>query len=379
MKHYYLAVDLGAGEGTKIGFFVPSHGDSSNLISTPRMLRETALATRDYGPDFSSYLDNLEQAIRAAMDIDLPAENLRGIGIATAGILRSDGSFQLIQNLKHFNNCNLRLGLEQAFRRPAAIENDANAGALAEWSILQTELLYWVFGGGWGGAWVTRDGSIQHSARDWDGDDSSLHYSNEPGYAIPLDKITLRGLFREVGGSYERFEQVLSEELGPESLNGPNSDPKSLRAETLLSGPGRCRIFRALVGDDDFYERFLDIHETRQMSDPAIAGKHISKLSSMRVEAALNTDRLYGKILAHGARILIKQAETGGLPEGSPICLGGKPSYALPYFGPSTQRILGRFGLMNYLRPSVIDERGLNANLVGAGVLAMKSIQENGE
>jgi len=38
---------------------------------------------------------------------------------------------------------------------------------------------------------------------------------------------------------------------------------------------------------------------------------------------------------------------------------------------------LGRFGLMNYLRPSIIDERGMNANLFGAGVLGMQAAQEN--
>jgi hypothetical protein len=69
---------------------------------------------------------------------------------------------------------------------------------------------------------------------------------------------------------------------------------------------------------------------------------------------------------------MCRQARRDGLPNGAPICLGGKPSYALPYFGPSTQRRLGAGGLMSYLRPSVIDERGLNANLVGAAVLADK-------
>ena len=58
-----------------------------------------------------------------------------------------------------------------------------------------------------------------------------------------------------------------------------------------------------------------------------------------------------------------KAAIKDGLPENVPICLGGKPSYALPYFGPSAQRVLGRMGLMSYLRPSVVDERGINANL----------------
>ena len=141
----------------------------------------------------------------------------------------------------------------------------------------------------------------------------------------------------------------------------------------ILSGPGRCRLFRAVVGDDEFYQRFLDIHETRQMTDPSIAGAHISKLSNMRVESAVNTDRLFGRILAQATLILFKQTQRDGLPNGLPICLGGKPSYALPYFGPSAQGRLGALGIMSYMRPSVIDERGLNANLIGAAVLAEKT------
>lgn len=104
--------------------------------------------------------------------------------------------------------------------------------------------------------------------------------------------------------------------------------------------------------------------------EQVVAGRHISKLSSMRVEAAVNTDRLYGKILARATRTLVRAARADGLPEAIPICLGGKPSYALPYFGPSAQRMLGKMGLMNYLRPSIVDERGLNANFVGAAVVA---------
>jgi len=132
------------------------------------------------------------------------------------------------------------------------------------------------------------------------------------------------------------------------------------------------------VGDDDFYERFLDIHETEEMNDPAIAGQHISKLSSMRVESAIDTDRLFGKILGIATRTIMRVAQRQGMPANIPICLGGKPSYALPYFGPSAQRALGRMGIMSYLRPSIIDERGSNANLVGAAVLAEKALKGRG-
>jgi len=364
-----IAIDIGAGVGAKIGLF--TNGDAP--------CAESLFPLHDYGPTFESFAAGLTRAIEALVSSsDVAISEVRSGGIACPGILRSDGSFQLVQNLHHWGGHNLKRTLSEHFGVPFGIENDANAGGLAEWSVLKLELLYWVFGGGWGGVWISADGQVRYPVLDWDGDDESLHYTNEPGYSIPLDKLLLKMLFQEVGASFERFERLLLEEFDPPEgiITGPSGNHDTIRAEIILSGPGRCRLFRTLVGDDDFYERFLDIHETKEMSDPAIAGRHISKLSSMRVEAAINTDRLYGKVLANATRILLKRAYADGMPEGLPICLGGKPSYALPYFGPSAQRTMGRLGILNYLRPSVIDERGSNANLVGASVLARKVLEE---
>jgi hypothetical protein len=88
------------------------------------------------------------------------------------------------------------------------------------------------------------------------------------------------------------------------------------------------------VGDDDFYEKFLDIHEVKEMLDPTIAGKHIDKLSGLRVEAAINTDRLYGKILAEASRLILKTAQSDGMPKGLPICLGVNPAMPCPTLAP---------------------------------------------
>lgn len=363
-----LAIDIGAGVGAKIGLFADGGGPFA----------ETLLQLRDYGPSFESFTDRLVAEIESLMESSgTPRGSVRAGGIACPGILRADGSFQLVQNLHHWGGHNLKTALEESFGVPFGIENDANAGGLAEWSVLRLELLYWVFGGGWGGAWISADGQVRYPVLDWDGDDASLHYTNEPGYSIPLDKLMLKMLFQEVNASYERFERLLVAEFNPPEgiITGPSGNPDTIRAEVILSGPGRCRLFRTLVGDDDFYERFLDIHEAKEMFDPAMAGRHISKLSSMRVEAAVNTDRLYGKVLATATRTMLKRAYKDDMPEGLPICLGGKPSYALPYFGPSAQRAMGRLGILNYLRPSVIDERGSNANLVGAQVLARKVLE----
>lgn len=366
---YYLGIDIGIGHGAKIALFTDIH----------TAICDTVLRTDEFGDGFASFSDALADRIDSFLCAHrTPIDDIRSIGIACAGILRSDGAFQLVENFKSFNGHNLKSFLEARFNRPVGIENDANAGALAEWSVLRLELIYWVFGGGWGGAWVSSDGQIRFPSVDWDGSDASLHYTNEPGYSVPLEKLQLKILFHEVNASYEYFERILLEELQPPEglITGPCGNPDTVRAELLLSGPGRLRLFRTLVGDDDFYERFLESHEAEYMKDPSVAGRYIDKLSGMRVEGAINTDRLYGKVLARATRTMLRQAYNDGMPENLPVCLGGKPSYALPYFGPSTQRALARLGILNYLRPSVIDERGSNANLIGAAVLAEKTWQE---
>lgn len=359
----YVAIDVGAGFGAKIGLF----SSPANQIGEDLLPREEFADNFD---DFSARLvEKIKQLVR---QFGRRMNEVRAIGIASPGLFRSDGSYLLAANLTFLNDQNLPKRLASDTGIPTMIENDANAGGLAEWSILRTDLLYWVFGGGWGGVWIDKEGIVKFPALDWDRDDRKLHYTNEPGYAVPLDKLMLKTLFYQHGASFDRFEQIAVEDLGLPNgrLTGPGGDVNTIRAETILSGPGRCRLFRAVVGDDDFYTKFLYIREKKQMSDPSVAGKHISKLSSMRVEPAVNTDRLFGRILAEATVTIFKQARKDGLREDLPICLGGKPSYALPYFGPSAQSRLGAAGIMSYLRPSVIDERGFNANLVGAAVLA---------
>jgi hypothetical protein len=363
---FYIAIDLGAGLGAKMGLFAGPHQQFASHL----------FGRDDFHEDFDGFCEGLLNAIQELLKSNgRKLSDARSIGIASPGLFRSDGEYLLAANLPFLTGHNLKQRIAERTALPTAIDNDANVGGLAEWSVLQTDLLYWVFGGGWGGAWIDKSGTVKFPAVDWNKDDRTLHYTNEPGYAIPLDKLSLKTMFYQFETSFERFEQIAVEDLNVANgkLTGPAGDPNSIRAEVILSGPGRCRLFRAVVGDDDFYTRFLNIREKRKMTDPTIAGALISKLSNMRVEAAVNTDRLFGRILAEATLTLFRQAKRDGMSEGVPICLGGKPSYALPYFGPSAQRRLGTAGVMSYLRPSVIDERGFNANLVGAAVLAEKA------
>ena len=365
-KNVLVAIDIGAGRGARLGLFT----DPDSAMAASILPRER------FGDSVDEFVGGLLRTMNELLEGNETRMNeVRAIGIASPGLFRSDGTYLLAANLKFLNGHNLKHRFaKETGVRAVAIDNDANVGALAEWSAVRTDLLYWVFGGGWGGAWIDKAGKVRFPALDWDRDDRKLHYTNEPGYAIPLDKLMLETLFHKYAASFEHFERIVAESRGRprEKLTGPGGDPDSIRAEEILSGPGRCRLFRAVVKQDDFYKRFLNTHEERQMTDPAVAGKFISKLSEMRVESAVNTDRLFGEVLAQAALIMFKQARQDGLREPLPICLGGKPSYALPYFGPSAQGRLGAIGIMSYMRPSVIDERGLNANLIGAAVLAEK-------
>jgi predicted NBD/HSP70 family sugar kinase len=297
---------------------------------------------------------------------------VRGVGIVTPGLLNSDGSYLLAANIDFLTGENLPVLLRERLERPVRIENDANAGGLAEWSVLGMECLYWVFGGGWGGAWIGAEGDVRHPALDWDLEDAHLHPTNEPGYSIPLPVHELRLLFAREGVSWERFEEILLQDLAPEDgvLPGPSGRTDALRAEAILSGPGRARLFRAVTGTDESYAQLLTREEAVTILNPGEGGGLISRLSRLGIDAAVRTDRLFGRILAEAGSHLLKRAHADGCPEAAPVCLGGGPARAFPWFGPAAQAELARRGLLHVLRPSLIDERGGNANLIGAAVVA---------
>lgn len=361
----FLAIDLGAGGGAKLAIY----------NSQRQMLKHALLPRRAYGKTAEQLAEQISQ-ISQSLSRGRP---FSGIGISSPGLFRRDGSYLQVANLPFLNNQNLPRLLTANLHAPAAIENDANAGGIAEWSVLQCELLYWVLGGGWGGAWISHAGKVKFPALDWDGDDRTLHYSNEPGYAIPLAKQRMQRLFRQHNVSWEIFEELLLRELQPADgiLRGPRGSAEFLRAETIVSGTGRWRLFQAACAGQRQYLRYLDRKGRTAIGDPATAGPYINLLSRRGIPWAVRADRLFGIILAEAADILAKQAQRQGCPPTIPIVIAGKPSRALPYFGPAAQQALVERGYEFYLRPSVIEEKGGNANLLGACVLAERVLTRN--
>ena len=359
----FLAIDIGVGAGAKIGFFQGIH----------RQISEDLLPVEVYGESYDEFLKALAHKIQTHMDLHahLPV----AIGISCAGILGGDGSIVLIHNFPCLNGNNLMASISQLFGVPVGIDNDGNAGGLAEWSVLKVALIYGVLGGGWGGAWISGEGEVMFPSHDWSGEDEALHPTNEPGYSIGLSQKTLEEMFEAEKVDFGCFLENLAKELEckQSELCGPGGDFAQLRAEYVVSGVGRYRLFQAAAVADESFMPLLDHDEQQAITDPHMAGRLITKLSNKLVQPAVKADRLFGRALAMAVGILIQRAEEDGLPAGAPICLAGGPVEAMPFFGPVAQQCLVQKGFRNYLRPSVIQERGANANLMGAAVLAERA------
>jgi glucokinase len=149
------AIDIG---GTKIAVgLVTETGqllDSTSIPTHPSQEYEAALA------EVSVALDDLILVNHAA---------LQGIGIGTTGRLEAGGTLQPNQFLPHWSARNPALDLSTRFGVTAAIENDADAAALAEyhWGAGHgsERLIYITISTGIGGGIILRDGPRSGAVR----------------------------------------------------------------------------------------------------------------------------------------------------------------------------------------------------------------------
>ncbi len=356
------AIDVGAGSGAKVGIF-----EAASHEAGPRLLAEAHVPVATYGAAPGTMADALTEALRSLVEHESGTE-FRAVGIACPGLFKSGGETITAANLGFLAGASLPALLEERLGVPAVIANDADAGALAEWAVACEETLYWVLGGGWGGAWVSPDGSVMFPALDWDGRDESLHPTNEPGYSVPLATEALARILADEGGSLESFERILRADAGDAASAGPGGRRDALRAEAVVSGPGRWRVFRALAGPD-FGEGLSDV-ERHALGDPAAAGAVITALGERGMDVAVRTDRVFGRSLGEAGATVIAAAERDGCARGVGIRVAGGPAKALHLFGPHAEEALAHKGFGIRLLPSRVENDGRNANLLGAAVMA---------
>ncbi|OGV70137.1 MAG: hypothetical protein A2340_05625 [Lentisphaerae bacterium RIFOXYB12_FULL_60_10] len=360
-----VGIDIGAGSGAKMGLFTRE----GNLLG------ESLLPIERYGRSPVVMVGELAGALRDLVK-GSGSPPLIGAGVAMPGFACSDGTVRC-NNLPFLDHVPFVPMMEQAFGLSVCVVNDADAGGLAEWSHARTELLYWVFGGGWGGAWISADGQVRYPAVDWDGDDDTLHYSNEPGYAIPLSRERMGVELASLGGSWEGFERIcMAEREWPGGrLAGPNGRLDCVRAELFVSGNGRWRIFRTLAAADGYDLARLTPEERQALETPSNAGRVIDRLAEQGCPVVRRTDLMFGRALAAAAEFHFRSGPRGNCPDGVAIYVGGKPSRALPWFGPEAESVMRARGLHASLKLSWFSERNLNANLAGAAVLAWNRLK----
>jgi len=363
---YAAGIDIGAGSGAKIGIF-NKEGE---------LLFEGILPVERYGNAPEVMADGLAEVIK-----NLSKELKKNARVVTAGIAMpgfscSDGTIRCV-NLPFLNGVHFVEIMKQRLRIPVAAFNDADAGGMAEWSKAKTELLYWVFGGGWGGSWISRDGKVNYPAVDWNGDDETLHFSNEPGSAIPLRKEWLAKKIEGEGGSYNDFEKVCLKEWKwrGNNITGPSNRDDCVRAELVVSGNGRWRLFHTFAVKFNDYIKHVSEEEKKDLLSPSVAGKILDKLAEIGVEAIKRADKVFAMALAEAAEMHFRGGARGNCPDGIPIYVGGKPSKAFKFFAPLTHEIMAQKGLKSRMQVSWFALHGLNANLFGAAVLAWRNFR----
>lgn len=121
-KGYYLGLDIG---GTKCAVVV---GDDDFKIHK-KIQFETKTSERSYQQVLDEFFVHIESLFSK-----FPMENLKGIGISCGGPLDSKkGMIYSPPNLPGWDNVPIIEIFSKKYGVPAAIQNDANACALAEW------------------------------------------------------------------------------------------------------------------------------------------------------------------------------------------------------------------------------------------------------
>lgn len=161
MNHYYLGIDIG---GTKCAVIAGTED--------MKILQKTSFYTETHkGPGHAISL-LLKTANEIAVNLGI--ENLKAIGISCAGPLDSrKGIVQSPPNLPGWDDIPIVDLFRDKFKVPVYLQNDANAGAFAEWKFGAGKgtrnMIFLTFGTGMG-AGLILDGRLYTGANDLAGE-----------------------------------------------------------------------------------------------------------------------------------------------------------------------------------------------------------------
>jgi glucokinase len=202
-KEYFLGIDIG---GTKCAVVL---GDKEYNIHR-KVQFETRTGERGYDEILQEFFLHIEAIFK-----DFPQENLKRIGISCGGPLDSrKGIIYSPPNLPGWDNVSIVEIFNKKYGVPAAVQNDANACALAEWLMGAGKgtrnMVFLTFGTGMGGGLIL-NGQIYAGTNDLGGEVGHIRLANDG--PVGFGKAGSFEGFCSGGGIAQLAEKIVSEKL----------------------------------------------------------------------------------------------------------------------------------------------------------------------
>ena len=173
--HNLIGIDIG---GTKCSVIL----GKTEMENTISLVDKIVCRTNDY-PDPDEMIAQLQKFIgQILMKNVLSADKVSGIGISCGGPLDSKtGIIMSPPNLPGWDNVHIVDSFQKKYDIPTAIQNDANAGALAEWKFGAGKgyqnIIFLTFGTGMG-AGLILDGKLYAGTNDNAGEVGHIRLDN---------------------------------------------------------------------------------------------------------------------------------------------------------------------------------------------------------
>ncbi|MDO5026248.1 MAG: ROK family protein [Tissierellia bacterium] len=184
----YLIFDIG-GSSTKIAII----NDKLEIINKYNIMKKDSL---------QEFVCMLEEQSQRAID----EHSIRGIGISSPGSVDpKSGSVQGISAVEYIADINFAYQLQEKFKLPVAIENDANCSALAEIYMnkpKEKNICFFVIGSGIGGA-VLMDEELIHGRRFESGEFGYMLFNTDDGIKNLSSLATLPNIVKKMKEKYK--------------------------------------------------------------------------------------------------------------------------------------------------------------------------------
>ncbi len=363
-KKVIAVIDIGAGIGAKTGLF----DLSANPILTG------FLPVNSYGGSAGAMVARLFSHIKNLLDTaSLSYDCLIALGVDMPGVI-SDGEVYICSNLPFLAGKNIRTLFEKIFRLPVTIINDGESGGLMEWRVRKRDLLFWVIGGGWGGAWIDPCGRATGKGDYCEVMDMGCFLVNEPGYATGLSDEMLNRIFEEYDLSLLRFCYYFIQQSRaiPWQLMDPRTGHSYIRAESIISNRGLYCLYQTVVERAEKSSRHNSSDPVT--ANPDRAGMEIYKLCRAGSFVAIRTMNIFGRIFGDVALMVKARAKACGASADIPIYLSGGLANSFDMFGEEMQNPFKRSGDHSRIEPSYFLDKGINTNIMGTFYITHDSI-----